>query len=63
VEAHQPALPVHRAERLPELTCQIRRVARYFAISSEKSICALKNKLGRGAETSTSSSRTTACST
>ncbi len=42
---------------------QMRRAARYFAISSKKSICALKKKLKRGAKSSTSSPRATACST
>ena len=42
---------------------QIRRAARYFAISSKKSMCALKKKLRRGAKSSTSRPRSTACST
>ncbi len=42
---------------------QIRRAARYLAISSKKSIWALKKKLSRGAKSSTSSPRATACST
>ena len=42
---------------------QMRRAARYLAISSKKSICALKKKLSRGAKSSTSSPRATACST
>ena len=42
---------------------QIRRAARYFAISSKKSMWALKKKLSRGAKSSTSSPRSTACST
>ena len=40
---------------------QIRRAARYFAISSKKSMCALKKKLSRGAKSSTSRPRSTAC--
>ena len=42
---------------------QIRRAARYLAISSKKSMCALKKKDSRGAKSSTSSPRATACST
>ena len=42
---------------------QIRRAARYLAISSKKSMCALKKKLSRGAKSSTSRPRSTACST
>jgi hypothetical protein len=42
---------------------QIRRAARYLAISSKKSICALKKKLSHGANASTSSPRAIACST
>ena len=42
---------------------QIRRAARYLAISSKKSIWALKKKLSRGAKSSTSSPRSTACCT
>ena len=42
---------------------QIRRAARYFAISSKKSICALKKKLRRGAKSSTSIPRAICCST
>ena len=42
---------------------QTRRAARYLAISSKKSIWALKKKLSRGAKSSTSRPRCTACST
>ena len=42
---------------------QMRRAARYLAISSKKSICALKKKLSRGAKSSTSRPRAIACST
>ena len=42
---------------------QIRRAARYLAISSKKSMCALKKKLSRGAKSSTSIPRATCCST
>ena len=42
---------------------QMRRAARYFAISSKKSMCALKKKDSRGAKSSTSSPRSSACST
>src|SRR5205807_5826746 len=47
----------HRGERLE------RRAARYFAISSKKSRCALKKKLRRGAKSSTSRPRSSAAST
>ena len=42
---------------------QMRRAARYFAISSKKSMCALKKKLSRGAKSSTSMPRSIAAST
>jgi hypothetical protein len=42
---------------------QMRRAARSLAISSKKSIWALKKKLRRGAKSSTSRPRSTACST
>ena len=42
---------------------QIRRAARYFAISSKKSMCALKKKESRGANESTSSPRSRHAST
>jgi hypothetical protein len=42
---------------------QMRRAARYLAISSKKSICALKKKLSRGANESTSRPRASASST
>ena len=42
---------------------QIRRAARYLAISSKKSICALKKKLRRGAKSSTSIPRAICSST
>ena len=42
---------------------QIRRAARYFAISSKKSRCALKKKDRRGAKSSTSRPRSIAAST
>jgi len=42
---------------------QIRRAARYFAISSKKSMCALKKKLNRGAKSSIASPARTADST
>ena len=42
---------------------QIRRAARYFAISSKKSRCALKKNDKRGANSSTSSPRSSAHST
>ncbi len=42
---------------------QMRRAARYLAISSKKSIWALKKNDRRGAKSSTSSPRSTACST
>ena len=42
---------------------QIRRAARYFAISSKKSRCALKKNESRGANSSTSRPRATAHST
>jgi hypothetical protein len=42
---------------------QIRRAARSLAISSKKSICALKKNDSRGAKSSTSRPRSTACST
>ena len=42
---------------------QMRRAARYFAISSKKSIWALKKNDRRGAKSSTSRPRSTACST
>ena len=42
---------------------QIRRAARYFAISSKKSRCALKKNESRGAKSSTSSPRSIAAST
>src|SRR4029077_18042197 len=42
---------------------QIRRAARYFAISSKKSRCALKKKESRGAKASTSSPRSMHAST
>ena len=42
---------------------QIRRAARYFAISSKKSRCALKKKDSRGAKSSTSRPRSIAHST
>jgi hypothetical protein len=41
----------------------MRRAARYLAISSKKSIWALKKNDRRGAKSSTSSPRATACST
>ena len=56
-----------RGERAPKVSrssrAQIRRAARYLAISSKKSICALKKKLSRGAKSSTSRPRSIACST
>ena len=56
-----------RGSRAPNVSlssrAQIRRAARYFAISSKKSMCALKKKLNLGANSSTSSPRVTACST
>ena len=42
---------------------QIRRAARYFAISSKKSRCALKKNDNRGAKSSTASPRSNAHST
>ncbi len=42
---------------------QILRAARYLAISSKKSMWALKKKLSRGAKSSTSMPRAIACST
>jgi hypothetical protein len=42
---------------------QMRRAARSLAISSKKSICALKKNDSRGAKSSTSRPRSTACST
>ena len=42
---------------------QIRRAARYLAISSKKSMWALKKNDSRGAKSSTSRPRATACST
>jgi hypothetical protein len=42
---------------------QMRRAARYLAISSKKSIWALKKNDRRGAKSSTSRPRSTACST
>ena len=42
---------------------QIRRAARYFAISSKKSMCALKKKERRGAKSSTFRPRSIAAST
>jgi hypothetical protein len=42
---------------------QIRRAARYLAISSKKSICALKKNDNLGAKSSTSRPRSTACCT
>jgi len=42
---------------------QIRRAARYFAISSKKSRCALKKKDRRGANSSTSRPRAMQAST
>ena len=42
---------------------QIRRAARYFAISSKKSRCALKKNDSRGAKSSTSRPRSSAHST
>ena len=42
---------------------QMRRAARYFAISSKKSMWALKKKLSRGAKSSTGMPRSTACCT
>jgi hypothetical protein len=42
---------------------QIRRAARYLAISSKKSICALKKNDNLGAKSSMSSPRSTACCT
>ena len=42
---------------------QIFRAARYLAISSKKSLCALKKKLNRGPKSSTSSPRRRAHST
>ena len=42
---------------------QMRRAARYLAISSKKSIWALKKNDSRGANSSTSRPRSTACST
>src|SRR5947207_9450270 len=42
---------------------QILRAARYFAISSKKSLCALKKKLRRGPNSSTSNPRRHAHST
>ena len=42
---------------------QIRRAARYFAISSKKSRCALKKNDSRGAKSSTSRPRSIAHST
>ena len=54
-----------RGSRAPNVSrssrAQIRRAARILAISSKKSICALKKKLRRGAKSSTSSPRSTAC--
>src|ERR1041384_7537907 len=40
--------------------CQILRAARYLAISSKKSLCELKKKLSRGANSSMSIPRSTA---
>ena len=37
--------------------CQMRRAARYLAISSKKSLCALKKNESRGAKSSTASPR------
>ncbi|MEA2279815.1 MAG: hypothetical protein QOK21_422 [Solirubrobacteraceae bacterium] len=42
---------------------QIRLAARYFAISSKKSMCALKKNDNRGAKSSTSTPRAICCST
>ena len=42
---------------------QIRRAARYLAISSKKSMCALKKNDRRGAKSSTSSPRSIAACT
>jgi hypothetical protein len=42
---------------------QIRRAARYLAISSKKSMCALKKNDSRGAKSSTATPRATCCST
>ena len=56
-----------RGSRAPKRSrssrAQIRRAARSFATSSKRSICALKKKLRRGANASTSRPRATACST
>ena len=51
-EAGSRAPKVSRISR-----AQIRRAARYFAISSKKSMCALKKKDRRGAKSSTASPR------
>ena len=48
---------------LAHLRAQIRRAARYFAISSKKSRCALKKNDSRGANSSTSSPRSRHAST
>ena len=45
VRAHQQALRVARPERVAQLARPDRRAARYLAISSKKSMCALKKKL------------------
>jgi hypothetical protein len=63
VRAHEPRLRVLGAEGLLSSRAQMRRAARSLAISSKKSICALKKNDSRGAKSSTSRPRSTACST
>jgi hypothetical protein len=60
-------ISIERSSRAPYFSfssrAQTRLAARYFAISSKKSMWALKKKLSRGAKSSTSRPRWSACST
>ena len=55
------AVPLRMSGRVTGMiSAQSFRAALYFAISSKKSLCALKKKLRRGAKSSTASPRSTA---
>ena len=64
VKAQRPGARI-RARRSARASCryQMRRAARYLAISSKKSLCALKKNESRGANSSTASPRRMARST
>jgi len=55
--------PSVEPKRSRMMRAHMRRAARYLAISSKKSLWALKKKLRRGANASTARPRTSACST